>query len=86
MRIFILGLNVADDMTICDLGVLGDLGPVDEKSSVSSLYVPEPLEKSPNLILYALDPFEFVVSLDYVLVLLGLSCIGADDCISSPWF
>ena len=40
VRIFILGLNVADDAAICDLGVLGDFVPVDEKTSVSSLYVP----------------------------------------------
>ena len=50
VRIFLLGPNVADDAAICDLVVLGDFVPVDEKSSVSSLYVPEPLEKSSNLI------------------------------------
>ena len=45
-----LGLNVADDAAICDLGVLGDFVPVDEKSSGSSMYIPEALEKSSNII------------------------------------
>ena len=31
MRIFLLGTNVEDDAVVCDLGVLGDFVPVDEK-------------------------------------------------------
>ena len=31
VRLFLLGGNVADDATVCDLGVLGDFVPVDEK-------------------------------------------------------
>ena len=86
MRLFIMGTNVADDAAICDLAFLGDFVPVYEKSSVIYLYVTEPLEMSSNNILHALDPFDFVGALDEVSVLLGLSCIRADDCISSPWF
>ena len=86
MRLFIMGTNVADDAAICDLGFLGDFVPVYEKSSVIYLYVTEPLEMSSNNILHALDPFDFVGALDKVSVLLGLSCIRADDYISSPWF
>ena len=50
MRLFLLGTNVADDAAICDLGVLGDFVPMDKKTSVISLYVPDPLEKSSNII------------------------------------
>ena len=39
MHIFLLGPNVADNTTICDLGALGDFMPVDEKIIVSTLYV-----------------------------------------------
>ena len=45
-----MGTNVADDTAICDLDVLVEFVRVDEKTSVSSLYVPEPLEKLFNLI------------------------------------
>ena len=43
MRIFILGMDIKDDTTICDLGALGDFVLVDGKTSVSSLDVPYPL-------------------------------------------
>ena len=79
-----MGTNVAYNAAICDLGVLGDFVPVDEKESVITLYVPEPLEKSSNLILHALAPFEFVGDLDELSVFLSLSCLGVDDFISSP--
>ena len=45
-----MGPYVADDAAICDFGVLGDFVPVEEKMSISSLYVTNPLEKFPNLI------------------------------------
>ena len=64
MSLFLLGPNVADDVAICDLGVLGDFVPVDEKSFVSSLYVPNPLEKPSNFIQNTLAPFEFFSALD----------------------
>ena len=86
VHLFLQGPNVADDAAICDLGVLGDFVPVDEKTSVSSLYVPNSLEKLSNLNWNSLDPFEFVRSLDNVPVLLGLSYFGEDDCVSSTWF
>ena len=50
VRLFLLGPNVADGMAIYDLGVLGGSVPVDGKTSVSSLYVPEPLENLSNLV------------------------------------
>ena len=50
MRLFLLGPNVIDDVEICDLGVMGDFVTVDEKASVNSLHLPEPLEKSSNII------------------------------------
>ena len=50
VRIFLLGPNVADDAEIFDLVILGDFVPVDEKTCVSSLYVPKSLGKSSNLI------------------------------------
>ena len=40
VHIFLLGPNVADDASICDLSVLGDFVPADGKSIVSYLYVP----------------------------------------------
>ena len=39
MHHFLLGINVADDMDICDLGNLGDFLPVDGGRSVCSLYL-----------------------------------------------
>ena len=39
VNIFLLGLNVTYDAAICDLGVLGDFVPVDEKIIVIYLYV-----------------------------------------------
>ena len=54
-----MGMNVAEDAEICDLEVFGGFVPVDERTSVSSLYVPKPSEKSFNLICHALAPFEF---------------------------
>ena len=45
-----MGSNVADDAAICDLGVLEDFAPVDEKTSVSYLYVLYPLENPSNFI------------------------------------
>ena len=45
MRIFILGLNVADDAEICDLGVLGDFVPVDEKQVVVPCMSPSPWKR-----------------------------------------
>ena len=40
VHIFILRPNVADNAKIFDLGLLGEFVPVDEKKSVSSMYVP----------------------------------------------
>ena len=76
---------MVDDAEICYFGVFGDFVPVDEKSSVSSLYVSDPLEKLSNFIFHALAPFEFLRALDEVLVLFCLSFPGEDDCIRSPW-
>ena len=45
-----MGANVVDNASICDLGVLGYFVPVDKKNIFSSLYVPDPLEKSSNFI------------------------------------
>ena len=50
VRLFLLGPNFADNATICDLGVLGDFVYMDERTSVSSLYVPKLLEKLFNFI------------------------------------
>ena len=86
MRLFLLGLNVADDAAICDLGVLGNFVLLDEKASVSSLYAPKLLENPSNLICHALAPFEFFGTFDEVSVFLGLFCLGSDDCISCLWF
>ena len=86
MNIFLLGPNAVDNAAICDIGVIGYFVPVDEKTSVSSLYLPDPLEKSSNFILHALSPFEFLGGLDEVSIFFDLSCLGSDYCIISPWF
>ena len=57
VHFFILGAYVAYNAEICDFGVLGDFVPVDEKTSVSSLYVPDPLEKISNFICHVLSLF-----------------------------
>ena len=59
MRFLILGMNFTDDTAICDLGTLGDLVPVDEKTSISYLYVPKSFENASDLIGRALDTFQF---------------------------
>ena len=86
MLLFLLGTNVTDDAALCDLGNLGDFVPVDEKTSVSSMYVPKLLEKFSNFILNTLSLFEFFGAFDEVSVFLGLYCFWEDDFISSPLF
>ena len=39
-----MGPNFADDVEICDLGVLEDFVSVDEKASFKPMYVLDPLE------------------------------------------
>ena len=50
MSLFLLGSNVADDEAIFDFSVLEEFMPVDKATSVSSLYLPDPVEKSFNFI------------------------------------
>ena len=42
VRLFLLGTNVADDAEICDLGVLGDFVPLDEKKVLFPYISPIP--------------------------------------------
>ena len=42
MNIFILGKNVADNVSICDLGVLGGFVPVDIKQVLVHCMSPSP--------------------------------------------
>ena len=50
MCLLLLGINITDDASICEVGVLGDFVPVDEEAIVSYLYVPDPWENSSNFI------------------------------------
>ena len=45
--IFLMGLNVADDTAICDLGTLGDFVPVDEKQLLVPWIYPSPWKRRP---------------------------------------
>ena len=84
VSIFLLRPNVADDAEICDLGVLGDFLPVDEKTSVSSLYVPKPLESSLNFIWHALTTFDFLGPLTRCQYSLYFPVLGQITLLSLP--
>ena len=47
MRLFLLGVNIADDMDICDLVSLGDFVPVDEKQVLVPYMSPSPWKNRP---------------------------------------
>ena len=79
MKIFLLGLYVTYDASLCDLVALGYFTPMDEKTSISHLDVPHALEKAANLVGYALAPFNFIGTLHEVPVFLGLDHFGAYD-------
>ena len=72
MHIFLLRTDVVDNTSICDLGALGELVPVDEETSVSSLDVPYSLENASNIFGHDLTTFQFIRDLHEVPVLLGL--------------
>ena len=48
MSIIIIGSDVADDVKICYLSVLGDLSVMDKKIRVRSLNVSDSLEEASN--------------------------------------
>ena len=76
-----MGLDVSEDAAVCDLGALGYFIPVDGKTSVSWLDVSYALRKAANTVGHDLDPFHFIGTINEVLVLLGLSRFGEDDCV-----
>ena len=50
MNILILGPDFTEDITICDLGALGDFVPVNEKKGLVPLMYPIPWKRSPILL------------------------------------
>ena len=81
MRLYLLGPDITDNDTVCDLGALGDFVPVEKKLSVSSLDVPYALENLADIVEHALAPFQFIGNLHDVPVLPVLARFGADKCV-----
>ena len=64
MNIFILGKNVADNVSICDLGVLGGFVPVDIKQVLVHCMSPSPWKSRP--ISFGITLLYFIFSGDLI--------------------